>query len=103
MKKRILGAILIILVSIPIIILGGNVFAIACGILGVLALLILIYSTWNEYNSFFGINDKAICFLLMSMFIPCIFYQEKNYSAHNAIYLSGCSLLLGMFFHSLIC
>lgn len=123
MIKRIIGAILILLISIPLIIIGGQYFIFACGLLGAFALkecidlkkhhqtipngiivlstCVLLFLIFASYYSF-SLDYKSISFLLIVLFVPCLFYQEKNYSTHEAIYLSGCSLLLGMFFHNLI-
>ena len=127
MKKRIIGALLLALVCVPLIWLGKNVFAFACGITACLALkefvdlkehhkkipnaifflsvVVLMLFITEGYNSLIlslNLNFKCISLGLLLLFIPCIFYQDKNYSTHEAMYLFGCILFLALFFNSLI-
>lgn len=127
MKQRIISAIFIVLLSIPIIWLGNHIFRFSCGILACLALkelvdlkehhkkiphtvfflsvlLLMLFLLAGVNQDFFylelNFNCAALLFLLL--FLPCIFYKEENYSAHEAMYLFGSILFLALFFNSLI-
>lgn len=127
MKNRIIGALLILAVSIPIILIGGKLFSVACGILGVLGLkefmglkehhrkipftiqiiaflnlLMLIFPKAGLQELFLVLDSSSLSILILCLFIPCLFYDENNYSTHEAIYLIGSIIFLGVFFNSLI-
>ena len=127
MKKRIISAIVALAILVPIIILGGNYFAIAMGMLSVLAykelldlkensveipmfvkflgmicLLLLVFSEFNGYSIVFGISYRALAFLLLTLFIPTLFYKNNLYTTKEALYLTGICLMLGLIFNSFI-
>ena len=91
MKKRIISAILMIIICVPILILGGRIFAILVGMLGVLALkelidlkeshnkipdfifllgiidlLLLTFSEFDGYSIAFGLSYRAIAITLLT-------------------------------------
>ena len=127
MQKRIFSGLIMSIIVIPIIIIGKYPFTIFCGLIGVLALkelidlkehhkkipdaifiisvinlILLIFSEFDGYSLAFGLSYKYLALLLLSLFLPCLFYQDKNYQTHDAIYLSGSILLLGLVFNSII-
>lgn len=127
MKMRIFGAILIIIISVPILWIGGMPFSIACGILGIFALkelldlkehhkkipkvicsisminlLLLLFLGLTNYFMEGQENYRLIAFSFLSLFLPCLFYKENEYSTHDAFYLIACILFLYLFFNSLI-
>lgn len=127
MKMRIIGAILILAIGIPILWIGGNTFVIACGILGILALkelldlkehhkkipkeiyglsiiLLLLLLTSGIRNQFnvLEMDYSLIALAFLSLFLPSIFYKEKEYGTHEAIYLFGSILFLTLFWNALI-
>ncbi len=124
MKKRILGAIIIALILIPTLIIGGNVFTIVIGMIGVLAfkelvelkeshqkipdfmffigildLLLLIFSK-SDCSFTFSLGFKEISFSILTILIPCLFY--KNYNTKDAIYLIGSIIFLALVFNYII-
>lgn len=127
MKKRIISAIVMIAILVPVLIIGGNAFAIAIGMIGVLALkelidlkeshgkipdlifliaiidfLLLTFSEFDGYSIAFGLSYKGIALTLLTMFIPCLFYKNDVYDTKDAMYLSGSIIFLGLIFNSLI-
>lgn len=127
MKKRILGAILILAISIPILWIGGMPFIGACGIMGAFALkelmelnvhhkkipntmfissiiLLSLLIFWRpiSYLVSLEINPGLVALTFLLLFIPCLFYKEDTYSAHEAMYGFGSILFLALFCKSLI-
>jgi phosphatidate cytidylyltransferase len=126
MKKRIISAMVMALILIPVLIVGGNIFAVAMGMIGVLALkelidlktshgkipdlifliamidlLLLIFSEFDGYSIAFGLTYRGIAITILTLFIPCLFYK-KDYTTKEAMYLSGSVILIGLIFNSLI-
>lgn len=127
MKKRILGAILILIICIPILWIGGMPFIGSCGIMGafalkelmelnihhkkipnimfivsIMALSLLIFWRSISYLITLEINPGLVAFTIIFLFFPCLFYKEENYTAHEAMYLFGSILFLSLFCKSLI-
>jgi phosphatidate cytidylyltransferase len=125
-KKRIISAIIMCAILIPVLIIGGRVFIVAVGMIGVLALrelmdlkeshkkipdlvfligmldlLLLIFSSFDGYSIAFGLTYRGLAITLLTLFIPTLFYKE-NYQTKDAMYLSGSVILLGLVFNSLI-
>ncbi len=124
MIKKSIVAVLLFFVFFPIVLLGGWIFKIAfllVGILGVkefidlkkhhkeipkfmiilsfLLFVLYVLSQNGCYNSY-GIFEQKNALLVLFLFIPCLFYQEK-YQTHEAMYLCGSLLFLGTAFSSL--
>lgn len=114
MKKRIVGALLIILVCIPFIYLKGYYFSGFVSILSILALKeikdldksipkimyflsIIFLVLFNVLNYF---DYRWLILLIITMLIPTIIY--KNYKTKTAFYLIGNVIFLSIFFSSLI-
>lgn len=127
MKERILGAILILAISIPMLWIGGIYFKIACGIVGAFALkelmelrihhkqvpnamfllsivVFMLLTFWCSVPYFVSleINPGLMAFTFILLFFPCLFYKEENYTAHEAMYLFGSILFLTLFCKSLL-
>lgn len=127
MKKRIISAVIALAIFVPIIILGGNYFAVAMGMLSVLAykelldlkensveipvfvkflgmvgLLLLVFSEFDGYSIMFGLSYRALAILLLALFIPTLFYKNNVYTTKEALYLTGICLMLGLIFNSYI-
>lgn len=123
MAKRIIGGIIIVLISFPFLILGGYYNAIFCSILGILALkeiedlkkelipkslyiinllvifLGILFSYIRQNNFYFDYRWLSI--LILYLFIPNIIYKDK-YSSSTSFYLLANMVFLGTFFSSLI-
>jgi len=112
---------------IPLIILGGIPFAIAVGLvsilaykefleikdnatktpnlikaLGLISMLSIIFLTTNGYSIFLGISYSTLAISIMLIVVPSLFYKNEVYSLKRAFYLLGFVLLLGVFFNALI-
>ncbi len=122
MKKRIMSAIGMAILIIPLVIIGGIYFEIAMGFISILALKEII-DLKEHHKSFpkgiwlisficllflvfqsiceFGFSYKNIALTLLCLFLPCIFYKKK-YDTKDALYLSGSIFFLGFAFNGLI-
>ncbi len=128
MKKRVLSAAILIAIFVPLIIIGGLPFKIGVGLVsiltykevidlkkrekdlpsiikvfGVISLLLIIYTTKNDYILELGISFKSIGALLLLLLGPVIFYgSSEKYTSKDAFYMIGWTFLLGVFFNILI-
>lgn len=127
MKKRIMSALFLIFIAIPIIIAGEKTFALSIGIIGVfalkeiidlkrahgkipstmtlifiLSLLCIIYLT--PFDKELGrISYALLSILFFVYFLPTLFYSSKNiYKTKDAYYFFGVTLFLGLACHSII-
>lgn len=73
----------------------------AVRIFGLIGMLYLIYSNFEQYGLLFGISYKLICALVLILFIPIIFYKD-GYSINDAFLLFSKVLFLGIGFNLLI-
>ncbi len=126
MKKRIISAIVMLIITVPIIYYGGNIFKIGVGLVSILALkeildlpkshsnlpvlvkliamislLLLIYADYEGLSIMYGITYKGIAILLISLLGLSCFYKE-NYTANDALFLIGSVLLIGTSFNTMI-
>lgn len=127
MKKRVISAIVALIIVVPLIIVGGKPFEIGVGVLSVLGLkefidlkkhhkkipdimiiisyvclLLLVYSEFDGYSIFFGLTYRGIAITLLTLLIPTVLYKDDRYTSRDALYLIACILFLGMAFNSLI-
>lgn len=127
MKTRIISAIVAIAIAVPLLILGGKPFIIFAGILAVLAykeivelkeshkklpiciqviglinLLLLVFSEFDGYSIMFGVTYKGIALTLVSLLIPVVLYKKDAYTTKDAFYMIGSILLLGTVFNLFI-
>ncbi len=127
MKKRIISAIIMLVIVIPVIWFGKDLFRLGIGIISILALkeildlkkshhqipmfvslisvvalLLIVLSEYDGYSILFGITYKGIAILLLSLLGLSVFYQEKNYTATDALFLIGTIILLGTSFNAMI-
>jgi phosphatidate cytidylyltransferase len=127
MKKRIISAIVALIIIVPLIILGGKYFSIGVGIISVLGLkelidlkkshktypdliivisyvclLLLVYSEFDGYSIAFGLTYRGLAITLLSLLIPTVLYKDERYTTKDAFYLIACVLFLGLVFNSLI-
>lgn len=118
MKTRIISAIIMLLIAIPIVIIGKVPFLIGIGIIGVMAhyeimklkrypdmvrilsfisVMLIIFSNYDAKAIFYGLDYKVLSLTLLLMFIPVIFYQVKEkYATEDAFKLTSFIILIGL-------
>lgn len=128
MKTRIISALVMLAIVIPISIIGGTPFTISVLIVSLLALkemidiretkktfpflmklisylvlTILVLTNINSNIFEYVLDYKFISITLFSLLLPLIFYQDrKKYSINDAMYLIGVLFFLGTAFNLLI-
>lgn len=121
MKKRVLSALILCIILIPLVIIGGIPFRIAVGIIGILAykevlelkglkkypvvvvliglasLLTLVYSNREISFSTIGLDYRYLAGIFLAMFLPTVFYYETDkYTAKDAFKLTSFTMFLGI-------
>lgn len=101
MKKRIVGGLLMAVILVPLTLLGGYYFLIACSFLGIAALkelldlkehhqkipnlmvgisvFALVGLIFSEGTYSYGIHIERIVLTLLLLFLPTLFYRENKY------------------------
>ena len=127
MKKRILSAIVMLAIVIPVVWIGGDWFRFGVGVVSILALkeildlkkshhpfpilvqfvavialLFIVLTEYDGYSILFGVTYRGIAILLLSLLGLSVFYDEKKYTATDALFLIGSVLLLGTAFNAMI-
>jgi len=126
MKKRIISAIIALIIVIPLIIIGGTLFHIGVGIVGIIGfyeflsiknkenkvpnvikilsilLFVIVMLSTNCMSKTFFIDFKVILLTFMFMLAPLVFYNKKNYNINDAMFLIASILFLGIAFNILI-
>ena len=126
MKKRVISAIVALIIIIPLLIIGGTIFYIAASILGVigyneilharetkrklpilmkfigsLSFILIILSSLSEL-SILQIDLKIISIITLLILLPLSFSNKKNYNIEDAFYLLASTIFLGISFGLLI-
>lgn len=128
MKVKVISAIVLLMIVIPLIILGGIYFTIGVGIIsalaykeiidlqkgkdkipdiisviGLICLLFIVYSNYVENHLLFNIEYWVLGILVLALLIPIVFINDKvKYNSNKAFYLIGNILLLGIAFNTLL-
>ena len=128
MKKRIISAIVMLIIVIPIVWYGKGIFKIGVGIVSLLglkelldlkkshkpipfipsiismvALLLLVLAEYDEgYSIMFGLTYRGLAILCLSLLALSLFYKNNEFTATDAIFLIGAILLLGLAFNTMI-
>jgi len=128
MKTRVISAIIMLLIVIPVVIIGGLTFKIFAMILSVLAMyellkarkekkpmpkimqilsyifvLVLIYFSNDYYQANFKMDYRVLSFAFLLFLIPVVlFNNNKKYNITDALYLAGGALFLSIGFNSFI-
>lgn len=128
MKTRIISAIIMALIIIPILIIGGLPFKIMAMILGIMSMYEIVKARENKseipliiraisyillavfiwlgtsvYSSNYEIIYKIMIVIFLLYFIPVVFVNDtKKYSVTDALYMLGCTLFLGVAFNSFV-
>jgi len=128
MKIRVLSAIVLLLVFIPILLIGNQVFALFMGVLSVVGLyellrmreskkefpflmkifgylLVLFFTLFNFESTYFtyNVDYRVMTFIIFAFLIPIVFINDnKRYNINDALFLIGSILFIGMSFNLLI-
>ena len=125
MKLRIISALILAVILVPIVYFGNTVFSIAVGFLGILALkelvdlkvshkkipgfvffigmaclLFLILSDHDSYSIMFGLTYRGLAITALAMLIPTLFYKE--YNTKEAFFMIGSIVFLGLALNGMI-
>ena len=127
MKTRIISAIVLLAIVIPIIVIGKlpfEIFAIVISLVGlkeflnikstkkqipafieficyISLILIMLFTTSEELS--LTIDYRLLCAIFLTFLIPAILYHDRNiYSINDAFYLIGGILFLGISFSLLV-
>ena len=117
MKKRLLAAIVLLAIFVPLIIIGGFPFEIACTILSVLSLRELISLIKKNESvpfiieilsyflvAFFVLSSESIIpyigLITIFLFIPLVFINNKKYNFDVAIKIFGITIFIGYLFYN---
>ena len=125
MKKRVLSAILMVAIFIPILIIGGKTFSIFMTLLSVLGLyellhvreskksfplvlkiiayLMVIFFSLNNSSSLelqYDISYQMMAFIIFIFLSPMVFINDnKKYNLNDALFLIGSVLFVGLSFN----
>jgi len=128
MKIRVLSSVLMLAVFVPILLIGGTVYAVFIALLSVLALrellkirqgsrnlpfvltlvslIFVVFLTLNHYKdvSFqYSVEYWVIAMLLFTYLLPLVFISDnKRYNMNDALYLIGSVLFIGISFGLMI-
>lgn len=128
MKKRVLSAIAMIIIFVPPLIIGGNIFALLVSLISALGLyellqirsrdnkiplfmkicsyLILLFICTRNIDSLdfnYTMDYKTISLIIFLFLFPIVFYNDnKKYNISDALFLIGGVLFLGFSFNLLI-
>lgn len=125
MKKRVISAVIMILLLVPILIIGGYPFIILASLLGLLSLkelldlekkiptflkvcacffaLFLILYNYNDKTIDFLLNTKFFIFIGLFYFISIVLIGDlKKYNYKDAIYMIFSIIFVGIIFNGLI-
>ena len=123
MKKRLLGAFIVLFILITSLLLGNTVFSITMTVVSLLGLRELIDIKYKKRKIdlikiisyllmiFFMINNLVlkldnkvvICISLISLILPIIFYDDKDrYNINDSLYLFGIIYFIGYAFLNII-
>ncbi len=125
MKTKLLSALIMIAVFVPILFIGKELFALAVGLIGCCALyelihlkkkekeipfltvalayiatLYIIFSNYTSQELNLLLDYRLICLLIFIFLIPTVLVGDnKKYSFQDGMYLLGSSLLVGCSFN----
>ncbi len=128
MKKRILSAIVMIAIFLPLLIIGGKFFAIfmtllaTCGLyeiirmretrkefpflMKIFAYLMVIFFSMSNFKSIeflYSVDYRVMAFIIFAFLAPMVFINDtKRYNLNDALFLIGSVLFIGMSFNLLI-
>ncbi len=126
MKKRILSAIVMIAIVLPILYFGGIVFDIGVALLAVVAfkelldvrkdyhiptimkiiglicMLALTYVNIDGYSLAFGLSYETLSLVFLLILGPAVLFKKHEYSSSEAFYLAAITIFIGTVFNLFI-
>lgn len=128
MTKRIISAIILVLIIAPFVIIGGKAFAIFMGALSVLGLyelihireskksfplivkvfayLMVVFFSLNNFDSIeflYNLDYRVITCMIFIFLSPMVFINDsKKYNLNDALFLIGSILFIGLSFNLMI-
>lgn len=119
MKMRLIGALILVVVLVPLVILGDIPFEIGVALIAALSFreLLLLFKQKNklplvmEVFSYIGVIVvtlsldsilQAIALILMILFIPLIIFKKNEYSFNSVTSLLGIIIFIGVIYHTII-
>lgn len=124
MKTRIISAIVMIAIALPIIYFGNTIYKLTIGILALLAfkevlalkkahqeiptiptifaLVLCLIMVYFDFNSLRYSFSSLLIIISLLLLIPTLFYKNEEYKTSDAFYLIGWIIFLGMAFNSFI-
>ena len=128
MKKRVLSAIVMIAIFVPLLLIGGKVFAIFMTLLAVLGLYELIHireskkefpflmkifayvmvvffslSHFDSIDFTYTMDYRVVAFIIFAFLSPMVFIHDyKKYNLNDALFLIGSVLFIGLSFNLFI-
>ncbi len=128
MKKRIISAVILIAVFVPLLVIGGLPFSLFMSIIGLLGLYelihiresrkefplitkffayilfaLLMFISYGEFDFQFSLDLRYISLMIFLFLLPMVFINDyKKYNLNDALFLMGCLLFLGISFNLII-
>lgn len=128
MKIRVISAILMVAIFIPLLLIGGKLFAFLMALLSILGLYELIHvreserkfplvvkifayllvtffviSNFDSLEFVYSIDYKVMSFIIFAFLVPMIFIKDKKrYDLNDALFLLGSVLFVGLAFNLLL-
>ena len=128
MKKRVISAVIMLAIVIPLIAIGGWIYSLGIGlvcayaykelteirrgtkddypnlmkIIGLISSLTICYSTFESNGLVFGLDYNILGAVILFLMVPTVFYNNEKYSIEDAFYLLGNVLFLGISFNLFI-
>ncbi len=128
MKKRVLSAILMMIVFIPLLVIGGKAFALFMSLLAIMGLYELIHireskkefpflmklfaygmvlffalSHFKSIEFSYTMDYRVVAFMIFAFLSPMVFVHDfKKYNLNDALFLIGSVLFIGLSFNLLI-
>ena len=119
MKMRLIGALILVVVLVPLVMLGDIPFEIGVALIAALSFreLLLLFKQKNklpmvmEVFSYIGVIVvtlsldsilQAIALILMILFIPLIIFKKNEYSFNSVTSLLGIIIFIGVIYHTVI-
>lgn len=119
MKMRLIGALILIVILVPLVILGDIPFEIGVALIAALSFreLLLLFKKKNklplvmEIFSYIGVIVvtlsldsilQAIALIIMILFIPLIIFKKNEYSFNSVTSLFGIIVFIGVIYHTII-